>query len=52
MIFSLLINVGLAMLWGAMYAVSHTPYMLFASGVASGVAVMCLLVKIVSDKYW
>jgi len=49
MIFSLLINGGLALLWGAMYLHGGPPYLLFTSGLAAGVAIMCLVITVVDS---
>lgn len=46
MFFPTLINGTLALLWGAMYLGGGPAYMLFASGIAAGVAVMCLVIDV------
>ena len=46
MIFPVLINGSLAALWGAMYYYGGPPYLLYSSGVATGVAIMSLAVEV------
>ena len=46
MIFSIICNLTLAVLWGAMYLHGGPAYMLYASGLATGVAVMCIAVQV------
>jgi hypothetical protein len=50
MIFSLVVFSTLALMWGAVYYYAHIPYMLFASGIATGMAVD-ILVTIHLDKH-
>ncbi len=51
MIFPVLINIALAVLWGAMYRGGGPEYLLFASGVATGAAVVCIIDEIVERRY-
>ncbi len=47
MIFPVLINGGLALLWGAAYAHGGPTHLLFLSGLMAGVAFMCLVIEVV-----
>ncbi len=46
MVLSLVINATLAVLWGAMYYHGGPAYLLYASGVATGTATMCLAIQL------
>ena len=46
MFFPVLINGTLAVLWGAMYYHGGPAYLLYTSGLATGVAIMCLAVEL------
>ena len=46
MIFATICNLALAVLWGAMYLHGSPAYLLYASGVATGTAVMTLAIEV------
>ncbi len=51
MFFPVLINGTLALMWGAMYLHTHTPYTLFASGVATGGAITLATLVLMDKRY-
>ncbi len=51
MIFPVLINGGLALLWGTMYLYTHTPYLLYCSGVATGGAITLATFAVQDKRY-
>jgi len=51
MIYSLVVNGTLSLMWGAMYYYTRTPYTLFASGIALGGAVTLGTIAVLDDRY-
>lgn len=51
MIYSLVVNGTLSLMWGAMYYYTRTPYTLFASGIALGGAVTLATFTVMDRRY-
>ena len=51
MIFPVLINGTLALLWGCMYLYTPMPYLLYASGVATGGAITLATLTVCDRRY-
>lgn len=51
MIYSLVVNGTLCLLWGAMYYHTRTPYTLFASGIALGGAITLATFGVLDGRY-
>jgi len=51
MIFPVLINGGLALLWGTMYLHTPLPYLLYCSGMASGAAIVLAVFAVMDKRY-
>ncbi len=52
MLIPVLINGGLAAIWGYIYYVTGSPYILFSSGIGVGAAIVCLIDYIVTERMW
>jgi hypothetical protein len=51
MIFPVVINGTLALLWGYMYYVTGNPWILFSSGIATGAAIVLGVFAVMESRY-